>query len=156
VTSGQSQGSDRERGHPLVPIPTPETQPYWDALTEHRLDLPRCQQCDQVFFPPAAVCPHCASNRIGWVTASGDATLYSFVIHHRPLNLWRTEGPRSVALVRLAEGPMLVSSVVNCPQTPEDLVLDMALRATFEPFDNLTVLCFEPAPGAGPARGGAA
>lgn len=134
--------------HPLVPVPTPETRPYWDGLAEHRLEIPRCERCEQVFFPPTAICPHCASTAIGWVTASGEATLYSYVIHQRPLKLWRTEGPRSVALVQLAEGPMLVSSVVNCPQTPEALVLDMSLRATFEPFDELTVLCFEPA---GPA-----
>ncbi|MDH4077912.1 MAG: OB-fold domain-containing protein [Acidimicrobiia bacterium] len=131
--------------HPLVPVPTPETRPWWDALAEHRLDLPRCERCEQVFFPPTAICPRCASTALRWVTASGEATLYSYVIHHRPLKLWRSEGPRSVALVKLAEGPMLVSSVVNCPQTPEALQLDMPLRATFEPFDELTVLCFEPA-----------
>ena len=138
--------------HPLVPQPTPETQPFWDGLAQHRLDLPRCSRCGHAFFPPSAVCSYCASTAIEWFEASGDATLYSYVIHHRPLKLWQTEGPRSVALVRLAEGPMMVSSVVNCPQTPEALSLDMALRATFEPFADVVVLCFEPAEGSATAR----
>jgi len=47
--------------------------------------------------------------------------------------------------VKLAEGPMLTSSIINCEQTPEALQLDMPLRATFTPFDEITVLCFEPA-----------
>ena len=71
--------------------------------------------------------------------------MYSYTIQQKPLDLWDTEGPRSVALVKLAEGPMLTSSIVNCEQTPEILRLDMALRATFTSFADTTVLCFEPA-----------
>lgn len=141
--------------HPLTPVPTPETRPWWDAVADHRLILPRCTRCAEVFFPPTAICPRCASNQLTWTEASGDATLYSYVIHHRPLKQWGTDGPRSVALVRLAEGPMLVSSVVNCPQTPDALVLDMALRAAFVPFDDRTVLVFEPAGASGVGASGA-
>lgn len=133
--------------HPLVPVPTPETQPYWDGLADERLHITRCRACGDAFFPPTIVCSACTSTDVEWFDASGRATLYSYVIQERPLKLWRTEGPRSVALVRLEEGPMLVSSVVNCQQTPEALTIDMALRATFEPFADLTVLCFEPTGG---------
>jgi uncharacterized protein len=131
--------------HPLVPVPTPETQPYWDGVAAHELRLPRCGSCGEAFFPPSPVCPSCTSRDVRWFTASGDATLYSYVIHQRPHRLWKADGPMSVALVSLAEGPMLVSTVVGCPQTPEALVLDMPLRAAFAPFDEATVLVFEPA-----------
>lgn len=130
--------------HPLTPVPTPETQPFWDGLSNQHLRITRCGSCTEAFFPPSTICPHCSSTDVEWFEASGDATLYSFVIQSRPLPMWDTSGPRSVALVRLAEGPMLVSSVVNCPQTPEALQLDMSLRATFESFADTTVLCFEP------------
>ena len=46
---------------------------------------------------------------------------------------------------RSAEGPMLVSTVRGCEQTPEALQLDMPLRATFAPFDEVELLVFEPA-----------
>lgn len=131
--------------NPFVPVPTPETQPYWDGIAEGRVRLTRCTDCATPFFPPGPVCPNCSGRHIEWFDASGRATLYSYVIHHRPLKWWDTEGPRSVAIVELEEGPRLLSSVVGCPQTPEDLVIDMALTATFVPFDGTTVLCFEPA-----------
>ena len=130
--------------HPLVPVPTPETQRYWDGVAAGELRLPRCEDCNKAYFPPSPVCPHCTSRAVAWFTASGDATLYSYVIHQRPSKLWKVEGPMSVALVSLAEGPMVLSTVVGCPQTPEALVLDMALRATFVPFDEVSVLAFQP------------
>lgn len=130
--------------NPFVPVPTPETQPFWDGIAAGRVRLTRCADCSQPFFPPAPVCPNCTSRNIEWFDASGRATLYSYVIQQRPLRWWG-EGPHSVAIVELAEGPRLVSSVVGCPQTPECLELDMALQATFVDFDGATVLCFEPA-----------
>ena len=131
--------------HPLVPVPTPETQPYWDGVGAGELRLPRCRACGGAYFPPSPVCPSCTSRDIEWFTASGDATLYSYVIHSRPSKLWNAAGPMSVALVALAEGPMVVSTVIGCPQTPEALVLDMALKATFTPFEEAQVLAFLPA-----------
>ncbi len=131
--------------HPLVPVPTPETQPYWDGVTAGELRLPRCEDCTTVYFPPSPVCPNCTSRTIAWITASGDASLYSYVIHQRPSKLWNADGPMSVALIALAEGPMLLSTVIGCPQTPEALVLDMPLRATFIPFEEIKVLAFVPA-----------
>ena len=130
--------------HPVVPVPTPETQPFWDGIAAGELRLPRCRACGEAYFPPSPVCPHCTSRDIEWFTASGDATLFSYVIHQRPSKLWKADGPMSVALVSLAEGPMILSTVVGCAQTPEALVLDMPLRATFVPFEEISVLAFEP------------
>lgn len=130
--------------HPLVPVPTPETQPFWDGVAAGELRLPRCRACATAYFPPSPVCPNCTSRDIEWFTASGDATLYSYVIHQRPSKLWNADGPMSVALVALAEGPMVVSTVMGCPQTPEALVLDMPLKASFAPFAEQNVLVFTP------------
>ena len=40
---------------------------------------------------------------------------------------------------------MLLSTVIGCPHTHEALVLDMPLRATFIPFEEIKVLAFVPA-----------
>ena len=66
---------------------------------------------------------------------SGRATLYSFVINHRVPEAWGV-APRSVALVRLQEGPMMVSTVVDVPQTPERLKIDMPLEVRFFQVSN--------------------
>ncbi len=34
----------------LTPVPTPETQPYWEGLRNKELRLCRCQDCQQFYF----------------------------------------------------------------------------------------------------------
>lgn len=130
--------------HPLIPVPTPETQEFWDGLTRSVFRIRECCSCGKVYFPPSPICSDCSSRDVRWIDASGRGSLYSYTIQQKPAQFWTTEGPRSVALVRLEEGPLLVSSIVNCEQTPEKLKLDMKLKATFEKFADVTVLCFEP------------
>jgi uncharacterized OB-fold protein len=59
--------------------------------------------------------------------ASGRASLYSYVIHHRPVPGFTP--PYAIAVVELAEGPRMMTNIVDCPQTPEALQLDMAAGA---------------------------
>ena len=76
--------------------------------------------------------------------ASGDAVLYSYVISHRPHPAF--DGPYSIAVVQLAEGPRMMTNIVGCDQTPEALELDMALRVTFEAVtDDIALPLFRPA-----------
>jgi hypothetical protein len=81
-----------------------------------------------------------------WFAASGRATLYSYVIHHRPAPGFTP--PYSIAVVELAEGPRMMTNIVECPQTPEALQLDMALEVAFEKIDDeITLPLFRPAKG---------
>ena len=52
-------------------------------------------------------------------TASGKAILYSYVIHHRKVPGFTP--PYAIAVVELAEGPRMMTNIVDCPQTPEAL-----------------------------------
>jgi hypothetical protein len=112
-----------------IPIPTPETQPFWDGARAGELRLQRCDACAHVYFPPRPFCPKCASRKVSWFKASGRATLYSYVIHHRPMPGFTP--PYSIAVVELTEGPRMMTNIVNCPQTPEALQLDMPVEVTF-------------------------
>ena len=112
-----------------IPEPTPETQPFWDGTRAGELRLQRCDACRQAYFPPRNFCPRCASRKVSWFTASGRASLYSFVIHHRAVPGFTP--PYSIAVVQLEEGPRLLTNIVGCPQTPEALQLDMAVEVTF-------------------------
>ena len=128
-----------------LPEPTPETQHFWDGCLDGELKLQKCDACEKSYFPPRAFCPACGSRDVSVYTASGDATLYSYVINHRPRPDMGTE-PHSIAVVELAEGPRMMTNVVECPQTPEALVLDMALEVTFEKAsDTISLPKFKPA-----------
>ncbi len=114
-----------------LPEPTPETQDFWDGCLKGELRIQRCGDCREAYFPPRGFCPHCGSRNVASETASGRATLYSYVINHRPRPDFG-EDPHSIAVVALEEGPRMMTNIVDCPQTPEALELDMALEVTFE------------------------
>lgn len=127
-----------------VPEPTPETQHFWDGTRRGELRLQRCAACDDVYFPPRPFCPGCLSRKVEVVAASGRGTLWSYVIHHRPMPGF--DSPYAIAAVKLAEGPVMMSNIVDCPQTPEALELDMDLEVTFlELSDEIHLPQFRPA-----------
>jgi len=133
-----------ERPRRPLPKPTPETQHFWDGTRAGELRLQRCDACAKAYFPPRPFCPQCGSRAVSVFAASGEATLHSYVIHHRPMPGF--EPPYSIAVVELAEGPRMMSNIVGCPQTPEALVLDMPLRVRFESVsDAISLPLFEPA-----------
>ena len=126
-----------------APIPTPETQHFWDGAKLGELRLQRCDDCTHVYFPPRPFCPECASKAVKVFAASGHATLYSYVINNRPHPAF--DGPYSIAVVTLVEGPRMMTNIINCEQTPEQLQLDMALSVVFEDLsDDITLPYFEP------------
>ncbi len=126
-----------------LPQPTPETQHFWDGTRAGELRLQRCDDCSHTYFPPRPFCPQCGSRKVSIVKASGKATLYSYVISHRRAPGF--DAPYAVAVVELAEGPRMMTNIVDCPQTPEALQLDMALEVTFAKQDDaITLPLFRP------------
>ena len=128
-----------------VPVPTPETKPFWDGCAAGELRIQRCTDCERPYFYPRPVCPHCGSTDVGWFTASGDATLYSYVINHRPAPGFEDDAPYAIAVVQLAEGPRMMANIVGLPPTPGALVLDMPLRVRFEQRGDVSLPVFAPA-----------
>jgi uncharacterized OB-fold protein len=127
-----------------LPEPTPETQHFWDGTRAGELRLQRCQSCALVYFPPRPFCPACSSRGVEVFRASGRARLYSYVISHRPAPGF--EPPYAIAVVELEEGPRMMSNLVEVPQTPEALVLDMPLEVVFESIsDDISLPLFRPA-----------
>ena len=129
-----------------LPEPTPETQHFWDGTREGELRLQRCRDCGHTYFPPRPFCPACASRNVEAFAASGRGSLLSYVVNHRPHPSF--DGPYAIAVVRLDEGPTLMSNIVDCAQTPEALVLDMPLQVVFEKQnESITLPLFRPADG---------
>ncbi len=115
-----------------LPQPTPETQPFWDGTKAGELRLQRCDACSNVIFPPRPFCPKCASRSVSWFKASGRGKLWSYVINHRPAPGFEQDAPYAIAVVKLDEGPQMMTNIVDCPQTPEALQLDMPVEVVFE------------------------
>jgi uncharacterized OB-fold protein len=126
-----------------VPKPTPETEHFWAGAREGLLKLQRCSDCGNVYFPPRPFCPSCISRSVEVFNASGKGKLYSYVINQRehPAH----DGPYSIAVVELDEGPRMMTNIINCEQTPEALELDMPVEVVFEPIsDEISLPYFQP------------
>jgi uncharacterized OB-fold protein len=126
----------------IAPRPSPETKPFWDGCAAGELRMQRCRACDDLYFPPRPACPKCLSDDVSWETLSGKGTLHTYVINHRAAPGF--EPPYAIAVVQLDEGPRMMSNIVGVEQTPEALVLDMALEVTFEPRGDVSVPLFTP------------
>ncbi len=115
----------------IFPTPTPETAHYWAGCREHELRLQRCDSCGQHQFYPRSLCSHCMSDQLQWVVASGAGEVISFTIVRRAVSeAYNPEVPYVVALVQLAEGPTMMSNLVQCD--PESVQVGMPVSVTFE------------------------
>lgn len=115
---------------PMPPIDA-TTRPYWEAATRGELLLKRCADCGRTHFYPRTICPHCLSDRVDWVRASGQGTIYSFtVVHRAPDPSLADRVPYVVALVELEEGPRMMSNVVDCD--PGAVSVGAAVEVRFE------------------------
>ncbi|MEZ0065161.1 putative OB-fold protein [Streptacidiphilus sp. MAP12-20] len=120
---------------PRTDLPEPDafTQPYWDAAAEGRLLLRRCDACGRAHHYPREFCPYCWSEDVHWEQASGRATLYTWsVVHANDLPPFRERLPYIAAVVQLAEGPRLMTTLVGCD--PTELQVDMPVIADFAAF----------------------
>jgi uncharacterized OB-fold protein len=131
-----------------VPNPiTPEAKPFWDGLREQKLLLPKCGACGHIFFYPRAVCPRCQARDIGWIQASGRGKLHAFEIAYQVFNkAWKVKPPYVLAMVELAEGPRMMTNLVNVEPDPKAIKCDMSVRVVFSKLtDEITLPLFEPA-----------
>jgi len=127
------------------PLPeiTPETRHFWEGTRAGELRLQQCNDCAHVYFPPRPFCPQCGGRQVSVLRASGRATLYSYVIHHRPAPGFVP--PYSIAVVQLEEGPRMMTNIVEIVQAPQALQLDMPLEVVFQRMsDEIHLPLFRP------------
>lgn len=129
------------------PTATPLTQPFWDAAAKGELIIQRCRSCEQAVFYPRALCPHCWSDSLGWVSASGSGRLKSFSQIWKPGHPgWIPAAPYYVGLVELAEGPTMLSHILA---PSGSLSVGDALRFKAQDIGGRILPCFKTTPHGG-------
>lgn len=121
------------------------TRPWWTAAAEGRLLLRRCGACGRAHHYPREFCPHCWSEDVAWEPATGRAVLYTWsVVHRNDLPPFGGRVPYVAAVVDLAEGPRMMTELVDCPA--EALRVGMPLEVAFRrETEEVTVPVFRPA-----------
>jgi uncharacterized OB-fold protein len=127
-----------------LPVPTEDSAPYWEACKKHELRMQRCRQCGHFRFPPSVICPKCTSLAATWEKLSGKGTIYTYILIHRPYHpAFSAEAPYNVAVVKLDEGPLLHSNIVDCKN--DELRIGMPVEVTFEDAsDTISLPKFRP------------
>jgi len=111
------------------PEPTELSRPFWDALREGHLVFQRCG-CGHAFLPARRDCPACLRPDPQWERATGQARLVSWVVYHTAYHAaFESRLPYNVALVELAEGPRLLTNIVD---PDEALVADAPVELKIE------------------------
>ena len=129
---------------PIVPEPTPTTQPFWDALAAGRVELQRCDTCGTWVFYPRARCPKCLSAALTWTEVSGEGTVYTFTVARQPTTPAFAEVEQPIiAVVELDEGVRVTTSLENV--AIDDVAVGMRVGPVFAPAgDEMCLLRHQP------------
>ena len=115
----------------VLPFLNDHNRDFWTAGARGELRLWRCGDCGFYIHPWLPLCPQCRSKKLATEAVSGRATLATYTINHQP---WMPgpELPYVVAIVEIAEQPLLrlTTNLVQCP--PDRIRIGMPLRVVFE------------------------
>ncbi|MCX4973133.1 bifunctional MaoC family dehydratase N-terminal/OB-fold nucleic acid binding domain-containing protein [Streptomyces sp. NBC_00620] len=149
------QPSPKDRSNPKGRRPRPvinrDNAGFWEGVARHQLLIQRCAGCGVLRFPWLPGCNACGCLEWDTVEASGDGTVYSYVVmHHPPFPAF--DPPYAVGLVELSEGVRMVSNVVGVPY--DKVRIGMPVRLEFQRYDEeLELPVFRPG-GTGEGGGG--
>ncbi len=92
----------------------------------YRLIGERCEECGQAIFPPRDTCPHCAEPAQTPYPLSGRGEVYSYTVMYDAPQGYEAYAPYPVALVKLAEGPMVTAQLTDV--RPEEVEIGMPVE----------------------------
>lgn len=121
-------------------VDSKEIEAYESFVAAHELHVQRCLGCDHLRLPPSWICPSCLAEEYEWVPVSGHGSIHSFIWYLQPLDPAFRATPYNVTIVELAEGPRVISKVVDV--RPGDLRVGQSVEASFEdgpPGDSVLV-----------------
>lgn len=112
---------------------------FQEHLRQGRFMLQRCRTSGRFLFYPRVLEPGSGSFDLEWVEASGHGVVYATtVVRQRPEN----GGSYNLALIELAEGPRMMSRVVDV--APEEVEIGMAVEARIDEIDGAPAVVFAP------------
>ena len=76
--------------------------------SEGRFTVPTCTACGKAHWYPRAICPFCVKRQDRMARGSGKGTIYTYSV------MRRAKEPYAIAYVTLAEGPTMMTNIVDC------------------------------------------
>jgi uncharacterized OB-fold protein/acyl dehydratase len=130
-------GGGTARGTRPRPVVNRDNAGFWEGVRRHTLLIQRCTGCGTPRHPWLPGCNACGGPDWDTVEASGEGTVYSYVVmHHPPFPAF--DPPYAVALVELAEGVRMIGNVVGVPY--DKVRIGQPVRLEFRHCDDELVL----------------
>lgn len=129
-----------------LPVPDPESTPFWEGMREGYLMLQR-SSAGEYLFPPVTFSPGSLEHP-EWVEASGKGTVFSWIVvrHPVPRDVYADEVPYVVALIALDEGCRMTGNLIEI--APEDVRAGMPVEIVYNRVTpEITLPAFRPAKG---------
>ncbi len=80
-----------------------------------------CPHCEVKIFPPRDVCPACGGEAKTAYAFSGKGEVYSYTTIYEAPTGYDESAPYTVALVKLAEGPLLTAQLTDLGEQPVEI-----------------------------------
>src|ERR1700748_296911 len=133
-----------------MPVKTPTTAPFWDALAQHRIVIQYSPSAQPYVFYPRVLAPRTLADDLEWREISGMGTLYSYTVARRPVSPHFADAvPQLLAIVEWDEGPRLSTEMVLPADRadPADRRVGMRVQPVFfaSPEHDVTLLRYQPA-----------
>jgi hypothetical protein len=113
-----------------MPVKTPTSAPFWDALAQHRIVIQYSPSTQAYVFYPRVLAPRTLADDLQWREISGMGTLYSFTVARRPVGPHFADAvPQMPAIVEWDEGPRFSTELVDV--APEELAIGMRVKPVF-------------------------
>ncbi|MDC0768370.1 bifunctional MaoC family dehydratase N-terminal/OB-fold nucleic acid binding domain-containing protein [Streptomyces sp. HD] len=135
--SEQDDGGRPQKPARPRPVVNRDNAGFWEGVQRRRLLIQRCTGCGTLRHPWLPGCNACGGLDWDTVEASGEGTVYSYVVmHHPPFPAF--DPPYAVGLVELAEGVRMIGNVVGVPC--DKVRIGLPVRLEFREYEEELVL----------------
>jgi len=129
-TAPSSVPDDLDADSAMRPASSKDTKFFWDGVNAHELRVQK-RPDGSLQHPPVPALWLDKEQTTDYVVASGNGTVFSFVVHHAPKVPGRTL-PFVIALVELEEGVRMLGELRNVD--PASVEIGMPVRASYIDF----------------------
>lgn len=120
-------------GRPLPEI-NQVSRAYWEAARRHELVYQQCADCGYVQFPFQTLCRSCLGHNLEMRRSCGKGIVCTFsTVYRAAAEAFTADLPYTVAMIELAEGYRMLSSLVDI--SPSEVCIGLPVRVTFEDLD---------------------
>lgn len=115
---------------------------FYNYLDKKQLMASKCDDCDQIFIPPRAICLNCHSEELNWFPLTGNGTVIAFTAVYIGPTFMTAQGydrtnPYLTGIVELEEGARISARLLGFdPKTPAEVRIGTPVFVDFIQIEN--------------------